>query len=352
MSIVFEEMINQIKPLDYDAMNKAKNHWDSIGKPLGSLGRLEEAVITLAGIQGNVKVSVAKRALVIMCADNGVVEEGVTQTGMEVTAIVAENFLDNKTCVALMCEQTATDIFPIDIGMAVDTPRVEKKKIAYGTANMSKGPAMTREQAILAIEVGINNVKELKKAGYSLIATGEMGIGNTTTSSAITSVMLNLPVSQVTGRGAGLSSEGLERKINVIEKAISLNKPDLEDPIDVLSKVGGFDIAGLVGLFLGGAIYGVAVIIDGFISAVAALIATRLAPGASDYIIASHSSSEPAVKFLLEALGKKPFLTCDMHLGEGSGAVAIMPLLDMAVNIYDKMGTFDDINVTAYRELL
>lgn len=344
-------VIDSIEPLDAASMLSAKKHWDSIGKPLGSLGQLEDILIRIAGISCSEKIDIKKRALVVMCADNGVVAEGVSQTGQEVTAIVAENFLDNKTCTSIMCERTNTAVFPIDIGMAADTPRVEKHKIAYGTNNMAKGSAMTRQQAIDAIMVGVNKAKELYEAGYRLLATGEMGIGNTTTSSAIAAVFLECPVCEVTGRGAGLSGDGLKRKIEVIEKAIRLNRPDRNDPLDVLSKVGGFDIAGLVGVFIGGAAYRLPVIADGFISITAALIAVKLAPCCSDYIFASHASKEPAAARILEQLNKTAPLMLDMHLGEGSGAIALLSLIDMAVDIYYKMSTFEEINVTAYKEL-
>lgn len=346
--MTLEETIRQIRPLDEEAMERAWRHWDSIAKPLRSLGKLEKALVQIAGIQREEKISIDKKGLVIMCADNGVVEEGVTQSGQDVTAIVAENFLDEKSCVAIMCKKTGTDIFPIDIGMAVDTPRVEKHKIAYGTANMAKEPAMTREQAVAAIEVGIRKASELSEKGYQILATGEMGIGNTTTSSAMTAVFLGVPVDQVTGRGAGLSTEGLNRKIAVIEKAIALHRPDPKDPVDVLSKVGGFDIAGLTGVFLGGAACGIPVVVDGFISAVAALAAIRIAPECASYILTSHVSKEPAAVMLLEALDKEAFLTCDMCLGEGTGAVALFPLLDLAAEIYHRMSTFDEVEFETY----
>ena len=267
------------------------------------------------------------------------------------TAAVAENFLDEKSCVAIMCRQAHAGIFPVDIGMAVDTPRVEKRKIAYGTKNMAEEPAMTRKEAVRAIEVGIAKVCELKEEGYELLATGEMGIGNTTTSSAMTSVFLGIEPAEVTGRGAGLSTKGLKRKIAVIEKAISLHRPKPEDPIDVLAKVGGFDIAGLAGVFLGGAACKIPVVIDGFISAVAALTAVKIVPECSPYILASHVSKEPAANLLLKELKKEAFLTCDMCLGEGSGAVALFPLLDFASQIYHQMSTFDEVSFDAYVHL-
>ena len=232
--------------------------------------------------------------------------------------------------------------------MAVDTPRVEKRKISYGTKNFAKEPAMTREQAEAAILTGIDIIKEMKDEGYRIIATGEMGIGNTTTSSAICAALLNKPVEDVTGRGAGLSTEGLHKKIAVIKEAIKKYECDKKDAIDVLACVGGYDIAGMAGLFLGGAIYNVPVVIDGFISAVSALVASRICPDVTGYILPSHVSAEPAGRMLLEALGMEPFLTCDMCLGEGSGAVALFPILDMAMAVYKGMGTFDENNIETY----
>lgn len=349
--MTLEETMQKIRPVDVAAMAAAKQHWDGLGKPLGSLGRLEKALIQIAGIQRTGDVHIDRKALVIMCADNGVVEEGVTQCGQEVTATVAENFLDEKSCVAIMCRRAGTKICPVDIGMAVDTPRVEKRKIAYGTKNMAKEPAMTREQAVAAIEVGIAKAEELHAQGYEILATGEMGIGNTTTSSAMTAVYLGLDVETVTGRGAGLSSHGLQRKIHAIKQAIAVNQPNPEDPLDVLAKVGGLDIAGMCGLFLGGAAQQMPVVMDGFISQVAALTAVRLVPECADYILASHVSEEPGANILLKALEKDAFLTCGMRLGEGSGAVALFPILDFASDIYHKMSTFVQADIVEYQPL-
>lgn len=349
--MTLEETMQKIRPVDAAAMAAAKQHWDGLGKPLGSLGRLEKALIQIAGIQRTGDVHIDRKALVIMCADNGVVEEGVTQCGQEVTATVAENFLDEKSCVAIMCRRAGTKICPVDIGMAVDTPRVEKRKIAYGTKNMAKEPAMTREQAVAAIEVGTAKAEELHAQGYEMLATGEMGIGNTTTSSAMTAVYLGLDVETVTGRGAGLSSHGLQRKIHAIKQAIAVNQPDPEDPLDVLAKVGGLDIAGMCGLFLGGAAQQMPVVMDGFISQVAALTAMRLVPECADYILASHVSEEPGANILLKALEKDAFLTCGMRLGEGSGAVALFPILDFASDIYHKMSTFVQADIVEYQPL-
>ena len=344
--------IKHIVPADRKSMEKAEKRWKSVGKPLFSLGKLEDAVIQIAGIKEKAVYSLDRKGLVIMCADNGVVAEGVTQTGQEVTAIVAENFTKKETSVCLMAEVAGVDLFPVDIGMVTDVPEVTKPeyKVAYGTEDMMRGPAMTREQAAQAVLNGIRIVRELAGQGYDILATGEMGIGNTTTSSAVVSVLLDQDAEAVTGRGAGLSSEGLRRKIEVIRESVSLNRPDREDPLDVLSKVGGLDIAGLTGVFLGGAVCRIPVMIDGFISSAAALCAVRMVPECADYMLASHRSGETAGGMVLDALGLSPFLDCRMSLGEGSGAVAAMPLLDMGLAVYLKMSTFEEINVEQYED--
>ena len=349
--MTLEEAIAKIKPLDHNAMEIAQKRWDSIAKPLHSLGKLETLLIQIAGITGNAEVDLSRRGLIVMCADNGVVKEGVTQTGQEVTAIVAENFLKYDTSVGVMCKQNHAEIFPVDMGMVTDTKVRIDHKIAYGTQNMTKGPAMTREQAVKGLEAGIDMVRELNDKGYRILATGEMGIGNTTTSSAVASVLLKQPVEEMTGRGAGLTSEGLVRKINAIKKAIALNEPDPEDAIDVLAKIGGLDIAGMAGVFLGGAVYGIPVVMDGFISCVSALIAMRICPAARDYILASHVSKEPAAHLILENMGKEAIIHADMCLGEGTGAVVLFPILDLAAAVYHSMSTFDDIHVEQYEEL-
>lgn len=337
--MTLEETIQGIKPLNEKMMETARIRWNTIAHPLHSLGKLEDLVTQIVGITGNPTVDISKKALVAMCADNGVVEEGVTQTGQEITALVANGFLEGTTTVCAMCRKCGVDIYPVDVGIAVDTNVRRDLKVAYGTKNMTKGPAMTREEAIRAIESGIRTAEELKEKGYKLLATGEMGIGNTTTSSAVAAVLLDQPVEVMTGRGAGLSSEGLVRKINAIKKAIQVNRPDPQDVLDVLSKVGGLDIAGLAGVFLGGAALGIPVVMDGFISCVAALTAKLLCPGAADYMIASHVSKEPASKLILEALGKSPVLHADMCLGEGTGAIAFLPVLELGAELYNTMGT-------------
>ena len=342
-----EEALKNIQPADSQAMEAAWEHWNNIAIPLHSLGRLQDTIVRIAGMTGNPKVDLSKKALVVMCADNGVVEEGVTQSGQEVTLLVSENFLNKKATASIFCQHTGADIFPVDIGIASDS-KIINRKIAYGTKNMTKEPAMTREEAVRAIEVGIRMVEELKNQDYRIIATGEMGIGNTTTSSAVTSVLLEVEPEKVTGRGAGLSSEGLQKKIRAIERALELHRPDRNDPVDVLARVGGFDLAGLAGVFIGGAVYHIPVIADGFISCTAALCAVRMCPEVRDYLITSHKSKEPAANMVLKALNIPVFLDCDMCLGEGSGAVAIYPLLDLALKIYYSMCTFVDNHMDNY----
>lgn len=346
-----EDVLSKVTARDEKAVEACRRRWDSIAKPLHSLGWMEDAVARVAGAQHDSKVVTGKKALIVMCADNGIVEEGVTQTGQEVTAIVAENFLDEKSCAAIICQMTGADILPVDIGMAVDTPRVRKRKIAYGTRNFAKERAMTRAQAVQALEVGIQYVGELKEQGYRLFATGEMGIGNTTTSSAVAAALLNVPAEEMTGRGAGLSSSGLEKKISVIRDAIARWDLTKADPLTVLESVGGFDIAGMAGVFLGGAYYHVPVLIDGFISSAAALLAARLCPESVGYMIATHVSREPAARRILQELGLEPALDAGLCLGEGSGAAAAFPLIDMGAEIYHKMSTFEQISVDAYQEL-
>lgn len=350
--MTLQETIDKIRPIDRKAAALAQKRWDSIGKPLHSLGKMETLVMQIAGITGSASVNIKKRALVPMCADNGVVAEGVTQTGQEVTAIVAENFLTGDTSACVMCRQCGTDVFPVDVGMVSDTKVPRDLKVMNGTRNMAKEPAMTREEAVRGMEAGIEMVRRLKEKGYTLIATGEMGIGNTTTSSAVASVLLDKPVEMMTGRGAGLSGEGLKRKIAAIQKAVSKNQPDPKDAIDVLAKVGGLDIAGMAGVFLGGAAMHIPVVIDGFISCVAALVAQRICPFVKDYMIASHVSKEPAASLILEALDKEAVLHGEMCLGEGSGAVALFPFLDMGIAVYESMSTFEEIKVDQYKELI
>lgn len=341
----------KIRKIDEQAIKKSEKKWNSIAKPLHSLGVFEEIVKNIAGIQGTENIDIKKRCVLVMCADNGVVCEGVTQTGQEVTAVVTENFSRGATSVCAMARNIGADVVAVDVGVARDVSGVINKKISYGTKNMLLENAMTYNQAKEAVQVGIDCVRELSEKGYKIIVTGEMGIGNTTTSSAVASVLLDKKAEDVTGRGAGLTSDALKRKIEVIEKSINLRKPDKNDVFDVFSKVGGYDIAALTGAFIGGAMYGIAVVIDGFISAVAALCAKTLCPKCSDFMIASHVSKESCTEEILKILGKKAPLNAEMCLGEGTGGIIMLSALDTVLCVYNEMSTFDDINVESYKEL-
>ena len=347
------QQLAQIGPLDQRAMEEAQRRWDSIAHPLNSLGLLERDIVHIAGITGSADMDLSKKAVVVMCADNGVVAQGVTQTGQDVTAIVTENMSKGDTSVCCMSRVAGAEVIPVDIGVArpVTGERILQRCVRRGTANMTRGPAMGREEAERAVLTGAELVGELKARGYRLLATGEMGIGNTTTSSAVVSVLLGRSPAEVTGRGAGLSTEGYHKKIRAIETAVEVNCPDPADALDVLYKVGGLDLAGLAGVFLGGAYHRVPVLIDGFISSAAALIAASLCPAAKGYMLASHASNEPAGRMVLEALGAAPFLYAEMCLGEGTGAVAVMPLLEMGAAVYREMCTFEATNIEAYQPL-
>lgn len=338
---------------DKAAESAAKHHWNSIAKPLGGLGLLEDMISKIAGMRGTPNLSLNRRTAVIMCADNGVVCEGVSQSDSSVTASVAKEIALGRSSVNLLAGQFGAEVIAVDIGMCtdVDDRRVLDRKIAYGTGNISAGPAMTREQAQNAVNAGIQLVRELSQSGTDIIITGEMGIGNTTTSAAVASVILGISPERAAGRGAGLDSAGLSRKIDAVKRAIAVNQPDSSDPFDLLSKLGGFDIAGMTGLFLGGAECGISVVIDGVISAVSACLAEMAAPGCRDFMLPSHVSNEPAAPLLLEKLGLKAPITAGFHLGEGTGGVMLLPLLDGALAVYNGAHSFDDMDLERYKEL-
>lgn len=338
---------------DIDSQSAAMRHWNSIAKPLSGLGLLEDMISKIAGMRRTPFVSLSNRTAVIMCADNGVVSEGVSQSDSSVTASVAKEIALGRSSVNLLAKQFGVDVVAVDIGMSsdIDDNRVLNRKVAYGTGNIAAGPAMTKEQARDAINSGIQITRELSQRKTDIIVTGEMGIGNTTTSAAIASVILGITPEKAAGRGAGLDSAGLLRKIAVIKRAVSVNQPDKNDPLDLLSKIGGFDIAGMVGLFLGGAQYGIPVVIDGVISAVSACLAEMIAPGCHNFMLPSHVSNEPAAPLLLEKLGLKAPITAGFHLGEGTGGVMLLPLLDGALAVYNGAHSFDDMKLERYQEL-
>jgi nicotinate-nucleotide--dimethylbenzimidazole phosphoribosyltransferase len=352
--------INAVLPKpDRAAGDIARAKWDGIAKPLGSLGLLEDDIVRIAAVTGNPDVRLRRRAVLVLCADNGVVSEGVTQTDASVTMQVAESLTRHGSSVCLMANAANAEVFPVDMGMNTQ-PQFEgmiSRRIAAGTGNIAVEPAMTRDMAERAIVAGIELAADMSSRGYDIVATGEMGIGNTTTSSAVCAALLGLPIERVTGRGAGLSDEGLRRKIFAIERALALHGKTLPTPssvydpegaLDVLAKLGGFDIAGMAGIFIGGARCGMPILIDGFISAVSALVAARLCPGCQHVMLASHISGEPAGTVVLDELGLKPLINAGMRLGEGTGAVAALPLLDLALAVYHGSSSFDDIGVSQY----
>jgi len=343
----FQALNAQIRPADQGAMAAAQERWNNIAKPLGSLGLLEEAVVRLAGMQGTPWPRIDERVVLVLAADNGVLAQGVAQTPAEITAVMAGYIAQGRSAVGLMAKEARADLIVADLGMLAhpDLPELRDLRVAAGTADMTLGPAMSRCQAEQAIASGMELVREAAEAGYQILATGEMGIGNTTTSSAVAALLLGQEPSAVIGRGAGLSDAGLLAKGRAVERAIRVNQPDAADPLDVLHKLGGFDIAGLAGAFIGGGLYGIPMIVDGFISSVAALAAVRLCPKAAAFLLPSHLSAEPAAALVMEALGLTPLIRAGMRLGEGTGAVAALPLLDMALAVYRELPTFSEIGM-------
>lgn len=339
-----------ITPPDIDVYKKIISNWDGIAKPIDALGDFETQIAKIGAILKNERVDIEKKAVLIMCADNGIVEEGISQSGQEVTLAVVKNMALQNSSVGKMAKHAGVDTFPIDIGInsEEEIPGVLNKKIAMGTKNFMKEPAMTEKQMTEAVGAGIDMVRECKNQGYTLLATGEMGIGNTTTSSAVAAALLGCDVSEVTGRGAGLNDEKFEQKKRVIAEAISRYDLKGKDALHILKTVGGLDIAGLAGVCIGGAIYHVPIVLDGVISVVAALVADSIIPGVRDFLIPSHAGKEPAMKMMCEKLGLKPVIYGNMALGEGTGAVMMFALLDMIMCIYKTGSTFHDIQIEQY----
>lgn len=338
-----------IPALDSGAEAVARARQQTLTKPPGSLGRLEELSIRLAAITGNPRPSVTRKAVIIMAADHGVTAEGISAYPAAVTPQMVLNFLRGGAAINVLARQADAHVVVVDIGVDADFesyPELVRRKIARGTQNMARGPAMTREQAEAAINVGIEIVNAEVARGLDLIATGDMGIGNTTASSAIVAALTGEPVSKTTGRGTGVDDAGLARKIAVIERALAVNQPDANDPLDVLSKVGGLEIAALVGVIVGGAANRVPVVIDGFISGAAALVAARLEPRVKPYLIAAHRSVEAGHQVVLDQLDLHPLLDLNLRLGEGTGAALAFHLIEAAVRALNEMTTFAEAGVS------
>lgn len=342
----FTEALNNIEPLNKSAQAKAIKRTDTLIKPIGSLGKLEDIAVQLAGITGEVINKVDKKCTVVMAADNGVVKEGVSTAPQEITAIQTLNILKGLAGINVLSKQAKSDIRVIDIGICLDIAheKLISKKVKKGTGNIAIGPAMTKDEAIEAIEIGIDTVRKLKSEGYNLIGTGEMGIGNTTTASTILMGLTGADVHRSVGRGAGMDKEALENKKKVILRAIEINKPNRKDPIDVLSKVGGLDIAGLLGCYIGAAYYRLPIVIDGVISAAAALLAYKLNPLTKEFMISSHFSKEPAYKLIMEEMNLEPNLNLNMRLGEGTGCPLMFHIIESAASIHE-MATFDELKM-------
>ena len=340
--------IEMIRPLEEEAMEKARARQNRLTKPPGSLGRLEELSIRLAGIQGREIPRVERKAIIVMAADHGVVAEKVGNWPQEVTAQMVRNFLRGGAGINVLARQVGARLIVVDMGIAGELevhPELLSRKIDLGTKNIAKGPAMSIEQAIKAMETGIEIVSDEVAKGLDIVGTGDMGIGNTTPSSAICAVMTGSPVALVTGRGTGLSDEQLAHKVEVITQALRVNQPQKDRPLEVLASVGGFEIGGLCGVMLGAAASRIPVVIDGFISGAAALIATALAPQVKDFLIPSHLSAEAGHRVLLEYLGLKPLLNLGMRLGEGTGAALGIFLAQAAARVLAEMSTFDEAGV-------
>lgn len=341
---MLQYILDNITGPDQDMILAAKQHIDSLAKPLGSLGRLEEIGAQIAGIQGKLHPTIEKKCTVIMASDHGIVEEGIACAPQDVTAIQTVNMTKGLTGICVISKANGADIRIVDIGVKADLnyPGIVQKKIRYGTGNFAKGPAMTREEAVKALETGIETVGQLAEEGYDLIGTGEMGIGNTSCSSAVLMALTGCDAETAVGKGGGITDEAFAKKKAVIEAALALNAPDAADPIDVLAKVGGLDLGGMAGCLLGAAYYKRPIVIDGLISAAAALLAFKINPIVKDYLIPSHFSAEPGYRRIMAELKLEPILHLNMRLGEGTGCPIAFSVIETALAVVNNMGTFND----------
>ncbi|MBC8507676.1 MAG: nicotinate-nucleotide--dimethylbenzimidazole phosphoribosyltransferase [Anaerolineales bacterium] len=343
-----QEIISKIQPLDEAAMEAARIRQDDLTKPRGSLGQLEDLSVQIAGITGEERPKIVHKVVTTMAGDHGVVAEGVSAYPSEVTPQMVMNFVFGGAAINVLAKHVGARVTVVDMGVAseIDHPDVLNKKVALGTDNIAKGPAMTRAQAIQALEAGAHVVKAELEKGLDILATGDMGIGNTTPSAAIAAVITGRSPADIVGRGTGVDDEGLQRKINAVKNALEVNQPDAKDGIDILAKVGGFEIGGLAGAVLAAVAHRKPVVIDGFISTAAAMIAVSLAPQARDYLISAHRSQELGHQIMLEWLGLEPLLDLQLRLGEGTGAVLAISLVEGACKILDEMATFSEAGVS------
>jgi nicotinate-nucleotide--dimethylbenzimidazole phosphoribosyltransferase len=341
--------LSTIRPISAAWSITAQKHLDNLTKPPGSLGRLEEFAARLVAITENRDPVIDRKVMFTFAGDHGIVDEGVSAYPKEVTAQMVFNFLRGGAGINVLARHAGSEIVVVDIGVDHDFDNADgliNMKVVRGTKNFAKGPAMTREEAIACIEAGIELADSYTKKGYKLFGTGDMGIGNTTPSSAIAAALTGTPVLEVTGKGTGISDEAFSRKVRVIEDAIRLNRPDPKDALDVLSKVGGAEIGGIAGLVLGAAANRIPVVIDGLISTAGALIAYTLAPAVKDYIFAAHNSVERGHRVMLETMGLDPILDLGLRLGEGTGAALAMQMIEAGLKIYKEMATFQEAGVS------
>ncbi|MFZ5997127.1 MAG: nicotinate-nucleotide--dimethylbenzimidazole phosphoribosyltransferase [Nitrospirota bacterium] len=341
--------LKSISSIDEQLYIAAQKHLDNLTKPLGSLGRLEEFARRLVAITENRNPLLDKKVVFTFAGDHGITAEGVSAYPKEVTQQMVLNFLRGGAGINVLARHAGAEVVVVDIGVDhefKELPGLITMKVVNGTKNFAKGPAMTREEAVKCLEVGITIAGGYAKKGYKLFGTGEMGIGNTTPSSAIAAVLTGTPVAQVTGKGTGINDESLSRKIAVIEAGIKANQPDPNDAIDVLSKVGGAEIGGIAGLVLGAAAHRIPVVIDGFISTAGALIAYALEPKTAEYMFAAHTSVEKGHRIMLDKMGLRPILDLDLRLGEGTGAALAMLMIEAGLKIYKEMATFGEAGVS------
>lgn len=348
-----DEVIREIRPPDESARVQAAARWNAVAKPLGSLGLFENMITRIAALRGQAAFCLEKKALLVFCADNGVVARGVSQCGSEVTGKVAVALAEGRSTANTMARKTGCRVIPADVGILdfPGHPGVRNLRVRNGTGDISREAALTREECLTAMVQGANLTEELIREGTELLAVGEMGIGNTTTATALSAALLNLNPDRITGRGAGLSTAGLERKKRVIRLALERIDPTEKDPVDLMAELGGLDIAAMCGAFLAAAANRTPVIIDGAVSSIAAYCALRLCPDAGAAMLASHVSAEPLGALLLEKLGLEAPLIAGMHLGEGSGALLLIPLLETALEVYRSGQDFAGLGIEAYQPL-
>jgi len=351
--MTIQQTLQRIEPIDEGLILAAQRRLDNLTKPIGSLGRLEALACRLVAITGDENPTFNQKRIITIAADHGVVGEGVSAYPQEVTAQMVRNFLSGGAAINVLARHAGAEVVVADFGVAVELephPNLVSRKIGFGTRNIVHEPAMAREQAIAAIEAGIEIALREIESGANLIGTGEMGIGNTTPSSAITAVFTGASVAQVTGRGTGVDEMTLQRKIDVIERAIELHRPNPSDPIDVLAKVGGFEIGGIAGVILASAAHRVPILVDGFISTAGALIAGALQPDVRGYLISAHCSAEIGHRIALDFLGLEPILELELRLGEGTGAALAMPIVEAGAKILAEMASFDEAGVSKSKE--